>query len=107
MLEEEGIDLLEVSGGNYENPAMIVGTNYFDDIKKISSIGNSSTEIREAYFLIFAKDIAKALTKTPILVTGGFRSRKVMEDALRNGEAQMIGIARPVCGEPDCVKQLI
>lgn len=30
-----------------------------------------------------------------------------MEDALRNGEAQMIGIARPVCGEPDCVKQLI
>ena len=33
MLEEEGIDLLEVSGGNYENPAMIVGTNYFDDIK--------------------------------------------------------------------------
>ncbi|MEL6188767.1 MAG: NADH:flavin oxidoreductase/NADH oxidase family protein, partial [Myxococcota bacterium] len=53
-LSEEGIDLIEVSGGNYESPAM--------------TGARQSTRDREAYFLDFAAE-ARRRTDTPIAVT--------------------------------------
>jgi tRNA-dihydrouridine synthase len=44
---------------------------------------------------------------TPLMVTGGIRSRAVMEEALGKGDCEMIGIGRPVCGDPDCVRKLL
>jgi hypothetical protein len=63
--------------------------------------------VREAYFLEFAQVIKAALPKTPLMVTGGFRSRDVMNAALRSGHCDVIGIGRPLCGgDLDCVNKL-
>ena len=68
---------------------------------------SESSRIREAYFMEFAGDIRAHMRTTPLMVTGGIRSRAVMEDALRKGDCEMIGIGRPVCGDPDCVRKLL
>lgn len=82
-LEKEGADLIEISGGTYERPAMFM-----------KNLQKSSKE-REAYFVEFA-DQVKQETSVPIVVTGGFRSQSAMEKALGDGTTDMIGVARPL-----------
>ena len=65
-----------------------------------------STRKREAYFLEYAREIRSAV-KMPLCVTGGFRSREVMEQALADGELDVIGLARPLCTETDISARLI
>ena len=109
-LDEEGIDFLEASGGNYESPAMFFAPGGFEEIQSLGNLGKlSSTQLREGYFLGFAPLLKKSLAKnqTPLMVTGGFRSRDVMEKALQSGEVDLVGIGRPVCGQPDAVARLL
>jgi 2,4-dienoyl-CoA reductase-like NADH-dependent reductase (Old Yellow Enzyme family) len=96
MLEAAGIDLLELSGGNYESLSLLG----LDPSQK------PSTRTREAYFLDYAK-ATRARTKVPIMLTGGFRSRVVMEQAIDEGAVDLIGLARPICFEPDLPKRLL
>lgn len=93
-LEEEKIQFLEISGGNYERTAMMGGAK------------RASTELREAYFLEFARKIRKQV-RLPILLTGGFRSKAAMEKAIEDGSVDLIGIGRPMCFEPDLPSKLI
>jgi 2,4-dienoyl-CoA reductase-like NADH-dependent reductase (Old Yellow Enzyme family) len=101
-LEEAGCDLLEVSGGNYEQPSMM-GARIKDEVA-----GNElpqrpvreSTRRREAYFLEYA-DAMRKVTKMPLMVTGGFRSRAAMDAALASGALDVVGIARPLCVDTD------
>lgn len=72
-LDQMNLDLLEISGGNYENPVLLLGTEGDEEKTK------TSTELREAYFLKYAKDIKRAMKQTPLMVTGGFRTRSAME----------------------------
>jgi hypothetical protein len=60
---------------------------------------------REAYFLDFAEQ-AKRVTPMPLMITGGLRSSAAMTDALEDG-IDVVGLARPVCLEPDLPKRLI
>ena len=92
-MSEIGIDLIEISGGNYENPIMMGA-----DVKE-------TTKKREAYFIAYAKK-AQKLISTPIVVTGGFRSQKGMEEAVANGEIDMVGIARPFALVPDLANRI-
>ena len=41
------------------------------------------------------------------MVTGGFRSRLTMVEALAEGELDMIGLARPLCADADIPRFLI
>jgi 2,4-dienoyl-CoA reductase-like NADH-dependent reductase (Old Yellow Enzyme family) len=95
-LEAAGVDLIEISGGSYEQPAMMdmEGLEPKDDQKVAAS-----TAAREAYFVDFAKAM-KAELKVPLMVTGGFRSRAAMEHALESGSADLIGLGRPLCADP-------
>ncbi len=43
----------------------------------------------------------------PLMVTGGFRSRQAMDDALASGDLDVIGIARPMCVETDLPARLL
>jgi hypothetical protein len=43
----------------------------------------------------------------PVMVTGGFRTRAGMNDALRQGATDLIGLARPFCLEPDFPRRLL
>jgi len=95
-LNDAGVDLLEVSGGSYEQPAMMdmEGTEARHEQQK-----RSSTRAREAYFLTYAEEIRK-VTQMPLMVTGGFRSRAGMEGAVSSGACDVCGIARPLCVDP-------
>ena len=88
-LASEGLDLLEISGGNYENPAMAGAKGV-----------RESTATREASFLDYANEIRKRVS-IPLMVTGGFRSAKAMAQAVDSGATDIIGIARPLAVEPD------
>ena len=91
VLGEEGIDLIEISGGTYEAPAMV---------GHASKPQKDSTKKREAYFLDYAESVRET-TDTPLVVTGGFRSARGMTDALQSGACDFIGIARPLAVDPD------
>jgi 2,4-dienoyl-CoA reductase-like NADH-dependent reductase (Old Yellow Enzyme family) len=82
QLEERGVDLLEISGGTYEQTTMF-GMGLKD-----------STKQREAYFLDFAREL-RAESSIPLMVTGGFRSRAFCEEALERNELDIIGFGRP------------
>lgn len=85
LLEQGGIDLLEISGGTYENVVFLVEK---EDIRR------ESTKRREAYFLNFARKV-RAISQLPILITGGFRNFDFCNQVLEAGEADLIGMARP------------
>jgi len=99
---EAGIDLLEVSGGNYESQIMVGRDENHELVKKKPA----STTAREAYFLEFAARLRPQVS-VPLMVTGGFRSRQAMEQALLANELDLIGLARPLCIDPDFANQLL
>lgn len=98
-LEEAGVDLLEVSGGSYESPAM-VGRGELPGKMRKSSLA------REAYFLEYARDI-RAAVKTPILLTGGMRTLGAMTETIDSGAVDVVGLARPLAYEPDLPARLL
>jgi 2,4-dienoyl-CoA reductase-like NADH-dependent reductase (Old Yellow Enzyme family) len=87
MLNVEGIDLLELSGGSYESPAMQGRT------------ADGRTLAREAYFLEFAQGLAK-VARMPLMTTGGIRRRAVAEQVLAGGMA-LVGLGTALAYEPD------
>lgn len=94
MLSAEGMDMIEVSGGTYEKAAMM-GAG-----KKVKE----STQKREAYFADFIVK-ARAKTKAPLLLTGGFRTVNVMSKAIENNELDFVGLARPFAVFPYLSKE--
>lgn len=93
-LASVGIDLIEISGGTYESPTMMSGK------------AKQSTIQREAYFLDYMEK-ARQLVKTPLVVTGGFRSAAAMNHALQTGVTDFIGIARTLAIDPDFSNKLL
>lgn len=89
-----GMDLIEISGGTYETPVM-TGTHV-----------KESTKAREAYFLDYCEEVRKTVT-SPLMLTGGFRSSKGMNDALAAGVCDMVGIARSLALNPDFSNELL
>jgi 2,4-dienoyl-CoA reductase-like NADH-dependent reductase (Old Yellow Enzyme family) len=59
------------------------------------AVQSQRTAARESFFLDFARELRKALPKTILMVTGGFRSRIGMEAAVAEGACDIIGIGRP------------
>lgn len=96
-LTDAGIDLIEISGGTYEAPAMSGA---------FSKSQRSSTAIREAYFLEFAEKVRSAV-KVPLMVTGGFRTLAGMNEALQSGALDIVGIARLMAIDPDAPSALL
>jgi len=93
-LSEQGMDLIEISGGTYETPAM-TGAKF-----------KESTQKREAYFLEYCEEVRK-VAKSPLMLTGGFRTSQGMNDALAGGACDMIGLARALAVNPDFPNQLL
>lgn len=94
MLDAEGMDLIEVSGGTYERAAM-VGTQHKESTKK-----------REAYFMDFIVKVREKI-KSPLMLTGGFRTTKTMEAAVSNNELDFVGLGRPFCVFPNVANDLL
>lgn len=89
-LNDLGIDLIEISGGNYENPVM-------------SKASADSKE--EGFFIEFSKR-ALNISNAPIVLTGGFRSEDAMIRAIEKNYTSMIGLGRPLVITPDLPKKI-
>ena len=105
-LEKAQIDLLEISGGNYESGI------YLDDSINASTQKKkaSSTVQRESYFMKYALEIQASLSPggvLPVMVTGGWRHRESMEKTVASDACAMIGLGRPLCGDPNGSKKLL
>ncbi|ORL60110.1 NADH:flavin oxidoreductase/NADH oxidase family protein [Pseudomonas putida] len=86
MLNGLAVDLVELSGGSYEAPAMQ------------GQARDGRTLAREAYFLEFARDI-RAVATLPVMVTGGIRRRPVAEQVIASG-VDMVGIGTALAIDP-------
>lgn len=94
---DAGIDLIEISGGTYETPAM---SGAMQETKR------ASTAAREAYFLEFAEKV-RAAVDVPLMVTGGFRTAAGMNAALRSNALDIVGLARLLAIDPDAPVALL
>ena len=118
------VDLLELSGGNYESPMLLsnkASVHRNSDVSEAHQKVRESTKIREAFFLHYCREMVKALASDPrqpcgdnneqipmrIMLTGGFRSLGAMNAALGDGDCDLIGLGRPLCGSPLCVNHLV
>lgn len=86
MLGGLEVDLVELSGGSYEAPAMQGQSR------------DGRTLAREAYFLTFAQEIAKTASM-PIMTTGGIGRLEVAQRVLGHGVA-MVGMATALAMNP-------
>ncbi len=97
LLDREAVDLIEISGGSYESFAFFgEGEGQPKSVR---------TAAREAYFLDVAKKV-RADVKLPLMLTGGFRTRAGMDEALAKG-VDVVGMARPLIVEPELAARLL
>ncbi|MEZ0064493.1 2,4-dienoyl-CoA reductase-like NADH-dependent reductase (Old Yellow Enzyme family) [Streptacidiphilus sp. MAP12-20] len=87
MLEPLGVDLVEISGGSYESPAMS------------GRPAEARTAAREAYFLDLAAELART-SPVPLMLTGGITRRETAETVLADGVA-VVGLATALAATPD------
>jgi 2,4-dienoyl-CoA reductase-like NADH-dependent reductase (Old Yellow Enzyme family) len=87
MLEQLGVDLVELSGGSYESPAMS------------GRPADSRTLAREAYFLDLATELA-ATIRLPLMLTGGISRRDTAERVVAAG-VEIVGMATALAVTPD------
>ena len=86
-LEALGVDVVELSGGSYEAPAMQGLTR------------DNTTLAREAYFLEFAHALERK-TNIPLMTTGGIKRAAVAEKVIEQGCA-LVGLASALATTPD------
>ncbi|MDM8515135.1 NADH:flavin oxidoreductase/NADH oxidase family protein [Desulfobacterales bacterium HSG16] len=86
VLADEGVDLIEISGGTYESPVMMGG--------------GKKKKTRTPFFIDFAEKAVPG-TKTPIVLTGGFRTESAMSEAVSEVGVAMVGLARPLVVDPE------
>ncbi|MEU9399678.1 NADH:flavin oxidoreductase/NADH oxidase family protein [Streptomyces sp. NPDC048242] len=91
MLAPLGVDLVELSGGSYESPAMS------------GRPADARTQAREAYFLDLAKDLVRS-SPLPLMLTGGITRRETAERVLASGVA-VIGMGTALAVTPDLPKR--
>lgn len=103
LLNAERVDLLEISGGTYEQPRLLGAVGRSETVAEPL---RASTVQREAYFLDYAKNI-RQVARMPLMLTGGFRSREAMEQALRESACDVVGLGRPFCTMPDVAHRLL
>ena len=94
-LDAEGLDLIEISGGTYESAKM------FEETVPT----RESSKRREAFFQSYVEMVQDRVT-TPLMFTGGLRTRAGMLYAMSSG-VDVIGMARPLALEPDLSARLI
>ena len=105
LLNDAGVDVIEISGGTYEQPRLL-GIDDISVNKERSEQRKPSTIAREAYFLNYAEKIQKAI-KIPLMVTGGFRTSVAMNAALNAKACDLIGVGRPLCAQPLILNDLL
>lgn len=92
LLEQNGIDAIELSGGT-----LISG-----DLAPARS--GITSEDKEAYFRQEARAFKEQL-QVPLILVGGIRSFNLAEQLVEKGYADYISMSRPFVREPDLIKR--
>jgi 2,4-dienoyl-CoA reductase-like NADH-dependent reductase (Old Yellow Enzyme family) len=103
-LDEAGVDVIEVSGGTYEQPKLL-GLEGLEPVFEANV--RQSTRARESYFARFAPEIRARLKRASLMITGGFRSVEGMAEALTDDAIDLIGLGRPLCVDPDVAGKML
>ncbi|TVY80517.1 NADH-dependent flavin oxidoreductase nadA [Lachnellula suecica] len=102
------VDFVEISGGNAEQKNSGLHRSFGAQSLTVAPKIKESTRIRESYFTEFAERVAQIPgTKCPLQLSGGFRSRTGMADAIASGACDLIGLGRTAVLEPDIPKRLL
>ncbi|CAJ1400156.1 unnamed protein product [Effrenium voratum] len=86
-LKQASVDLVEISGGTYENMLMV------------------RQEEKEGYFVDFSKSVREKVPGLPVLAVGGFKSLVGCASAIVKGECDVVGLCRLLCLQPDLPKR--
>ena len=89
MLEQGGIDAIELSGGLLNNPNLMTDIDPKED---------------ETYFQKEAK-VFKEKVDVPLILVGGIRSYDAAKQLLNEGVADYISMCRPFIREPDLINR--
>ena len=92
MLEKNGVDALEISGGIRE-------------AKGVMSRPRVLSPDQEAYFLPAAREIRRHVS-LPLILVGGLRSLSVMESILVEGTVDLFAMSRPFVADPSLVVRM-
>ena len=95
LLDGEGVDLVEISGGTFESTTTALQVREEDP-------GISP----DAYFASFAPRL-REMTSAPLALVGGLRSGDVMAALVRDGVVDAVGLARPMVEFPDAPRRLL
>ena len=99
-LEEASVDVIEISGGTYEQPKLL-GVEGVEEVAEQEVKDSNVT--REHTCGLRHRHAGGGLHTAD--GPGGFRRKQAMEDAIANG-AGIIGIGRPMCVMTDAPNQL-
>ncbi|MGB3223756.1 MAG: NADH:flavin oxidoreductase, partial [Desulforhopalus sp.] len=91
MLEDSGMDAIEMSGGTFESGKLIP-----------SRVGTSKSEEREVYYRKAAETFKNKIG-IPLILVGGFLSFNVVEEVVASGLADYVALSRPLIREPRLV----
>lgn len=115
LLECGMVDFVEISGGNAEQKTSGLHNSFSKQMISKAPI-RSSTRIRESFFTEFAEKVQALqssapadapMRKVPIQLSGGFRSRTGMADAVDSGTTDLIGLGRAAVLEPSLPRQTL
>lgn len=101
------VDFVEISGGNAENKTSKLHNSFGSKTMDKAPKMKESTRIREAFFTEFAEKVQELKPAVPIQLSGGFRSRTGMADAIHSGVCDLIGLGRAAVLEPELPRKVL
>jgi 2,4-dienoyl-CoA reductase-like NADH-dependent reductase (Old Yellow Enzyme family) len=90
-----GFDIIEVSQGLMDLKNSLKGSPMRGPVKN---------ESQEVFFREWSRE-AKKISPVPVMVTGGVKSLEVAEEVLTSGDADLLGVCRPLLREPGLIKR--
>lgn len=98
LLEEAGIDAIEVTGGN--DSSLHVVENNLDAVRKKVVFSKD----KQSYFKAHAEKLAKAIS-IPVILTGGNRDADTMNEILNDTHIEYFGLCRTLIREPGLINE--
>jgi 2,4-dienoyl-CoA reductase-like NADH-dependent reductase (Old Yellow Enzyme family) len=96
-LEDAGVDVFDISGGTYAFPAW--RGNIIAE--------RPSQKLNGSYFVEWAQEMKKVLSRAVIGTAGGWRDSCRMAEAVERGDVDMIGLGRPSREDPFFVNKVL
>ncbi|MFH1453713.1 MAG: NADH:flavin oxidoreductase [Armatimonadota bacterium] len=105
---EDGIKAAELiaNDGNADIIEVSQGLQDITDMSKTSMRPNITSIEKEAYYRTWTKEVKKAVgDKVFVTIQGGMRTPSLMEEVIKNGEADFVSMCRPYIREPEVVNR--